>query len=77
MIQAMVSCIITSSSMAEKLLRAAAGSSINKPTITPASKDSIGRRLNMAVTTVTSAGSSTSKLVSVAKRNLLYGLQVY
>jgi hypothetical protein len=63
--------------MEEKLLRAAEGSSINSPTNTPASKDSIGRRLNIAVITVTSAGSSTSKLVSVAKRNLLDGLQVY
>jgi hypothetical protein len=64
MTQAMVSLIITSSDIAKKFVSTLLGSSIINPTNTPASSDSMGRRLSMAVTTVTIDGSNTSQLVS-------------
>ena len=62
--QAMVSLSITSSNIEEKFVSAVLGSSIINPTNTPASSDSIGRRLSIAVTTVTTDGSNTNQLVS-------------
>jgi hypothetical protein len=71
MIQAMVSSIITSSKMAEKLVKVAPGSNISKPTITPDNKDSIGLRLKIAMTMVTAAGISTNQLSCKDTGNLL------
>ena len=55
-IQAIVSSIMTSSRMDEKLAIALPGSSSSRPASTPARSDSIGLRDQRAVTTATAAG---------------------
>ena len=65
MTQAMVSSIITVNKVEEKLVSAADGSSNTNPRIVPTSSDTIGRLLNIAMTTVASAGSSTGQLPSI------------